>query len=160
MTMARAGLAPACLMLFSAAAHAAVAVAAVQPRRHRLCPAPRAAVAGGAASAHCLIAFLAVVTGWGARLCRPAPGWRGGNWFWTLTLFAVAYVLLAALITAPFDYYRQIIDLRAWGEAGPDAGAVAGGRSGMRWSVRAAGGGIVPLDSLCADGQQARAAGG
>jgi STE24 endopeptidase len=64
-----------------------------------------------------LIAALFLFTGLGARLRTLCARIVRGNWFWTLTLFACAYVVLAALITAPFDYYRQVLDLRVWGQS-------------------------------------------
>ena len=66
-----------------------------------------------------LIAFLVLVTGLGARLRSLCARLAGGNWFWTVTLFACAYVFVAALIVAPFDYYRDIVDLRAFGQSAP-----------------------------------------
>ncbi len=78
-----------------------------------------------------LIAFLVVVTGIGARLRLLCARRAGANWFWTVTLFACLYVLVAALIIAPFDYYRDIVDMRAFGHAVPSppqwfAGEAAG----------------------------------
>jgi Zn-dependent protease with chaperone function len=63
-----------------------------------------------------LIAFLMLVTGLGALLRRACAHLAGGNWFWTVTLFACVYLLAASAITMPFDYYRDIVDMRAWGE--------------------------------------------
>jgi STE24 endopeptidase len=78
-----------------------------------------------------LIAFLVLVTGTGARLRSLCARLAGANWFWTVTLFACSYVLLAALIIAPFDYYRDIVDMRAFGRSVPSplqwfAGEAAG----------------------------------
>jgi Zn-dependent protease with chaperone function len=64
-----------------------------------------------------LIAFLMLVTGLGARLRKFCAHLAGGNWFWTVTLFACLYLVAAAAITVPFDYYRDIVDMRAWGQS-------------------------------------------
>jgi STE24 endopeptidase len=66
-----------------------------------------------------LIAFLTLVTGLGARLRKACAHMARSNWFWTVTLFSCAYIVLAGLIIAPFDYYRDVIDLRAWGQSHP-----------------------------------------
>jgi STE24 endopeptidase len=66
-----------------------------------------------------LIAFLVLVTGLGARLRSLCARLAGGNWFWTVTLFACIYLMLAALVIAPFDYYRDIVDLRTFGHSAP-----------------------------------------
>ena len=44
-------------------------------------------------------------TGLGARLRRGCENISGRRWFWTVTLFACAYLALAALIVLPFDFY-------------------------------------------------------
>ena len=44
-------------------------------------------------------------TGLGARLRRICESISGRRWFWTVTLFVCAYLILAALIALPFDYY-------------------------------------------------------
>ncbi len=66
-----------------------------------------------------VFAFLLLVTGLSARLRTFCARLVGANWFWTVTLFACVYVLAVALITVPFDYYRDIVDLQAWGESHP-----------------------------------------
>jgi Zn-dependent protease with chaperone function len=66
-----------------------------------------------------LIAFLMLVTGLGAQLRRLCAHLAGNNWFWTVTLFACVYLLVAAAITIPFDYYRDVVDMRAWGQSSP-----------------------------------------
>ena len=66
-----------------------------------------------------LVAFLVLVTGIGARLRSLCARLAGANWFWTVTLFACAYVLLAALVIAPFDYYSDVVDMRAFGRSVP-----------------------------------------
>ncbi len=66
-----------------------------------------------------LFAFLVLVSGLGARLRALCARLAGGDWFRTVTLFACAYVFVAALVIAPFDYYRDIVDLRAFGQSAP-----------------------------------------
>jgi hypothetical protein len=44
-------------------------------------------------------------TGLVARLRRMCESISGHRWFWTVPLFACAYLVLAALIALPFDYY-------------------------------------------------------
>ena len=41
----------------------------------------------------------------GARLRRMCESISGRRWFWTTTLFVCVYLILAALITLPFDYF-------------------------------------------------------
>lgn len=53
-----------------------------------------------------------LVTGLGARLRTWCAKIVGGNRFWTLTLFAVVYLVLSAIIRAPFDFYRDYQSLR------------------------------------------------
>jgi len=43
-------------------------------------------------------------TGLGARLRRMCESISGHRWFWTVTLFVCASLVLAALIALPFDY--------------------------------------------------------
>ncbi len=43
-------------------------------------------------------------TGLGARLRRMCESISGRRWFWTVTLFACAYLVLAALIALPFEF--------------------------------------------------------
>jgi STE24 endopeptidase len=64
-----------------------------------------------------VIAFLFVFTGLGARLRALCARIAGGRRFWTVTLFAGAYLIVNALITLPFACYRDLLDLRAWGES-------------------------------------------
>lgn len=63
-----------------------------------------------------IIACLVLFTGLGARIRGFCTRLAAGRRFWTATLFACAYLILAALITTPFDYYRDVVDLRSWGE--------------------------------------------
>jgi Zn-dependent protease with chaperone function len=63
-----------------------------------------------------VIAALFLFTGLGMRLRELCARIAGGRWFWTVTLFACAYIVVSALLTLPFDYYRQIVDLRTWNE--------------------------------------------
>jgi STE24 endopeptidase len=48
-------------------------------------------------------------TGLGSRLRRMCESISGGRWFWTVTLFVCAYLVMAALIALPFDYYVDYI---------------------------------------------------
>src|ERR1700761_5136707 len=48
-------------------------------------------------------------TGLGARLRRMCESISGRRWFWTVTLFACAYLVMAELIALPFDYYVDYI---------------------------------------------------
>jgi Zn-dependent protease with chaperone function len=64
-----------------------------------------------------------LVTGLGAGLRTWCAKLARGNRFWTLTLFAIAYLILGAIIRAPFDYYRDYLTLR--GTAGFDGTAVS-----------------------------------
>lgn len=70
-----------------------------------------------------LIAFLVLVTGLAARLRTACAHVAHDNWFWTVTLFSCAYVALAATITVPLDFYRDVIDLHAWGHSPPTTAA-------------------------------------
>ncbi|HEY2068170.1 MAG TPA: M48 family metalloprotease [Rhizomicrobium sp.] len=58
------------------------------------------------------IPLLFLVTGLGARLRSACAKLAGGNRFWTLTLFALAYLVLSAILRAPFDYYRDYLSLQ------------------------------------------------
>ncbi|MGO8720960.1 MAG: M48 family metalloprotease [Acidobacteriaceae bacterium] len=51
------------------------------------------------------IPLLVLFTGLGARLRRVCESISGRRWFWTVTLFACAYLTLAALIALPVDFY-------------------------------------------------------
>jgi hypothetical protein len=48
-------------------------------------------------------------TGLGARLHRMCESISGRGSFWTVTLFACVYLILAALIALPFDFYGDYI---------------------------------------------------
>lgn len=65
-----------------------------------------------------VIAGIVLFTGLGARIRGACARLARGRWFWTVTLFACAYLVLAAAITMPFSYYRDVADLRSWGEFG------------------------------------------
>jgi STE24 endopeptidase len=54
-------------------------------------------------------------TGFGARLRRVCESISGRRWFLTVTLFACAYLLLAAVIALPFDYFAGYIQPHGWG---------------------------------------------
>ena len=51
------------------------------------------------------IPLLILFTGLGARLRRVCESISGHRRFWTVTLFACAYLVLAGLIALPFDFY-------------------------------------------------------
>jgi len=55
------------------------------------------------------IPLLILFTGLGARLRRMCESISGHRWFWTVTLFACAYLVLAALIALPFDFYLDYV---------------------------------------------------
>ncbi|MEI9886031.1 MAG: M48 family metalloprotease [Rhizomicrobium sp.] len=63
-----------------------------------------------------LPAFL-LFTGWGARLRSVCARLARGNRYGTLILFAVGYLVLAALVAAPIDYLRQVVVERQYGHA-------------------------------------------
>jgi STE24 endopeptidase len=50
------------------------------------------------------VPLLILFTGLGARLRRMCESISGHRWFWTVTLFACAYLVLAGLIALPFDF--------------------------------------------------------
>jgi STE24 endopeptidase len=52
-------------------------------------------------------------TGFGAWLRRLCARISGNRWFFTLALFAVAYLVVTAILTLPFDYYREQASLGA-----------------------------------------------
>ncbi len=53
------------------------------------------------------IPALVLFTGIGAWLRKHAAKLARGNWYGTLTLFAILYLILNALLLAPFDFYRD-----------------------------------------------------
>jgi hypothetical protein len=55
------------------------------------------------------IPLLFLFTGLGARLRQVCESIFGRRWFWTVTLFACAYLVLAALIALPFDFYAGYV---------------------------------------------------
>lgn len=55
------------------------------------------------------IPLLVLFTGLGARLRRRCEQITGHRWFWTVTLFACAYLVLAELIALPFDFYAGYV---------------------------------------------------
>ena len=61
---------------------------------------------------------LLLFTGWGARLRMACARLARGNRYATLTLFAAAYLVLAALVLAPLDYWRDIASEQALGRPG------------------------------------------
>ena len=54
-------------------------------------------------------------TSLGARLRRRCENISGRRWFWTVALFACAYLFLAALIALPFDFYAGYFQAHAAG---------------------------------------------
>src|SRR5271154_2310514 len=56
-------------------------------------------------------------TGLGARLRRMCESISGRRWFWTVTLFVCAYLIMAALIALPFDYFVGYIQQHAAGRS-------------------------------------------
>jgi STE24 endopeptidase len=63
------------------------------------------------------IPLLILCTGFGARLCRKCESISGHRWFWNVTLFACAYLILAALIAVPFDFYAGYVQPHAAGHS-------------------------------------------
>jgi hypothetical protein len=57
------------------------------------------------------IPALVLFTGLGAWMRGRAAKLARGRWYATLTLFAIAYLILNALLLAPFDYYRDFASL-------------------------------------------------
>ncbi len=58
---------------------------------------------------------LLLFTGWGAKLRAVCSRIVRGNRYGTLTLFAAAYLVLAALVVLPLDYWRDIAAEPAFG---------------------------------------------
>ena len=56
-------------------------------------------------------------TGLGADLRRMCASITGRRWFWTVTLFVCAYLILAALIELPFDFYVGYLQQHAAGRS-------------------------------------------
>jgi STE24 endopeptidase len=56
-------------------------------------------------------------TGLAARLRRMCESISGHRWFWTVTLFACVYLVLAALIALPFDFYAGYVEAHAAGRS-------------------------------------------
>jgi len=56
-------------------------------------------------------------TGFGARLRRMCDSMSGRRWFWTVTLFACTYLVLATLIVLPFDFYVDYVHPHAAGRS-------------------------------------------
>jgi STE24 endopeptidase len=55
------------------------------------------------------IPLLFLATGIGARLRTGCAKVSGGRWYWTVALFACAYLVMAALVMAPLDCYREYL---------------------------------------------------
>ena len=51
------------------------------------------------------IPILVLFTAFGARMRRVCESISGRRWFWTVTLFACGYLILAALMALPFEFY-------------------------------------------------------
>jgi Zn-dependent protease with chaperone function len=63
------------------------------------------------------IPLFILFTGLGARLRRMREQISGRRWFWTVTLFAVAYLVLAALIALPFEFYAGYVRQHITGQS-------------------------------------------
>jgi Zn-dependent protease with chaperone function len=63
------------------------------------------------------IPLLILFTGLGARLRSICESITGRRRFWTVTLFVCAYLVLAALIALPFDFYAGYIQAHASGQS-------------------------------------------
>src|SRR5580700_9261487 len=63
------------------------------------------------------IPLFILFTGLGARLRQMCESISGRRWFWTVTLFACAYLALAALIAMPFDFYAGYVRAHAAGRS-------------------------------------------
>jgi hypothetical protein len=63
------------------------------------------------------IPLFILFTGLGARLRRLCESISVHRWFWTVTLFACAYLALAALIALPFDFYFGYVQAHAVGQS-------------------------------------------
>jgi len=61
------------------------------------------------------IPLLILFTGLGARLRRMCESVSGHRWFWTVTLFSCAYLVLSGLIALPFDFYAGYVQAHAAG---------------------------------------------
>ena len=99
------------------------------------------------------IPLFVLCTGLGARLRRRCERICGNRWFWTVTLFACAYLALAALIAMPFDFYAGYVQPHAAGHADPSLLHWLKGDSVpllVQLDCRIS----VPLDSLSADDQE------
>ena len=91
-------------------------------------------------------------TGLGALLRRMCESISGRRWFWTVTLFACAYLVMAVLIALPFDYYVGYIQPHVVG-CRPDIAELAEGR--LRATCRQLGPRIAAdLGSLSTDRQK------
>jgi STE24 endopeptidase len=65
-----------------------------------------------------LLPAVLLFTGWGAKLRAACSRLVRGNRYGTLTLFACAYLFLAALVVLPVEYWRDIASERAFGRPG------------------------------------------
>jgi STE24 endopeptidase len=63
------------------------------------------------------IPLLVLFTGLGARLRRMCQSISGHRWFWMVTLFACGYLILAALIALPFDFYAGYVQPHSAGHS-------------------------------------------
>jgi STE24 endopeptidase len=61
------------------------------------------------------IPLFLLATGLGARIRATCRRIARGRWFWTVVLFACAYLGFSALITLPLDFYRGFVRARAYG---------------------------------------------
>jgi STE24 endopeptidase len=72
---------------------------------------------GGLPALELAIPLLFLFTGVGPRLRQVCESISGRRWFWTVTLFACAYLVLAALIALPFDFYAGYVRAHAAGRS-------------------------------------------
>ena len=99
------------------------------------------------------IPLLFLFTGLGARLRRMCESISGRRWFWTVTLFVCAYLIMAALIALPFEYFVGYIQPHVCWMVAPDLAESAEGR----WRATSCQVGpriAVNLDSLSIDRQK------
>lgn len=55
------------------------------------------------------VPLVLLVSGYGARLRTCCARLAGGRWFWTLALFAAAYLVIAALAMLPVEFVREFL---------------------------------------------------
>jgi STE24 endopeptidase len=78
-------------------------------------------------TASLLLPLLLLLTGWGARLRTGCERLARGNRYFTLTLFAICYLVLNALVLLPVHFWRRIVVEQAFGQPGMTPGALLWG---------------------------------